>query len=549
MTTGDLVGGAGTAHDSLTIGLWTAVSRATGLLRVVAIGAVLGPTLFGNTYQVTNSLPNLIYYGFLAGSLLCSLLVPALVRHIDDGRVRETARVSGGFLGIAFVALALLGPLAVCMLPEVMRVVSSAPTTLLEDQEVATARVLMLMTVPQVFLYAVVGASTAVMYAHRRFALPAAAPALENIGIIAVLGVVAVRWGTGAVDTEAVPAGELVTLGLGSTAAVAVHAALQWWGASRTGVRLRPRAGWRDPDLILVIRRAARAVAQAGLLALQVLTLMVLATRVPGGAVALQIALNFYYLPIALVAAPVGLALLPRLSRLWGTGEGTQFTDTFRQGLNLAVFLVVPAAFGYALLARPLAHVVAAGGMNATTPLSMVAGALTALAVGLVGEAAFFIFTQGCYARGDASTPLWCMALQTLVCLALSALAARAAPDRMLFLIAGSYATAALVGAASLYLRTRARWGPSTVRTWPTCARALVGAALMAVPVHAAAVWVSAAVPGRWGWLLAVVVAGGTGLLVLLLAQKLMRAPEIAWLLPARRRAATEPVISKAEAS
>ena len=71
------------AGDSMTVAAWTLVSRVTGLIRFAVVGAVLGPTFLGNTYQFTNSLPNLVYYGFLAGSLFSSLLVPALVRHID----------------------------------------------------------------------------------------------------------------------------------------------------------------------------------------------------------------------------------------------------------------------------------------------------------------------------------------------------------------------------------------------------------------------------------------------------------------------------------
>ena len=71
------------AGDSLTVAAWTVVSRVTGLVRIAAIGAVLGPTLLGNTFQFTNALPNLLYYGLLAGSLFSSLLVPALVHHVD----------------------------------------------------------------------------------------------------------------------------------------------------------------------------------------------------------------------------------------------------------------------------------------------------------------------------------------------------------------------------------------------------------------------------------------------------------------------------------
>lgn len=78
----------------MTVAAWTLMSRVTGLIRFAAVGAVLGPTFFGNTYQFTNSLPNLVYYGFLAGSLFSSLLVPALVRHIDRGDKLASERVA-----------------------------------------------------------------------------------------------------------------------------------------------------------------------------------------------------------------------------------------------------------------------------------------------------------------------------------------------------------------------------------------------------------------------------------------------------------------------
>ncbi|MDT4910108.1 MAG: putative peptidoglycan lipid flippase, partial [Pseudonocardiales bacterium] len=60
------------AGDSIAVASWTLVSRVTGVVKIAAIGAVLGPTFFGNAYQFTNSLPNLIYFGLLAGSLFSS---------------------------------------------------------------------------------------------------------------------------------------------------------------------------------------------------------------------------------------------------------------------------------------------------------------------------------------------------------------------------------------------------------------------------------------------------------------------------------------------
>src|SRR5256712_11688796 len=79
----DHVSGVAAARDSTTVAAWTIVSRVTGLVKFAVIGAVLGPTFFGNTYQFTNSLPNLLYYGLLAGSPFSPLLVPPLGRDID----------------------------------------------------------------------------------------------------------------------------------------------------------------------------------------------------------------------------------------------------------------------------------------------------------------------------------------------------------------------------------------------------------------------------------------------------------------------------------
>src|SRR5919204_2968542 len=94
---------AAAARDSMTVAAWTIVSRVTGLIRFLVIGAVLGATFFGNTYQFTNSLPNLLYYGLLAGSLFSSLLVPALVRHIDAHDREAAGRIAGGFFGVTLL--------------------------------------------------------------------------------------------------------------------------------------------------------------------------------------------------------------------------------------------------------------------------------------------------------------------------------------------------------------------------------------------------------------------------------------------------------------
>lgn len=86
---------SGAARGSITVAGWTVVSRATGLLRVVAVGAVLGPTWFANVFQSTNQVPNLLFE-VMAGPVLALVVVPAVVRACAPGGPATAADSSRG---------------------------------------------------------------------------------------------------------------------------------------------------------------------------------------------------------------------------------------------------------------------------------------------------------------------------------------------------------------------------------------------------------------------------------------------------------------------
>ena len=117
----DLSSPEGAVGDSLSVAIWTMVSRFTGVLRGVVVAAVLGATYFANTYQFTNSLPNLIFYGLLAGALFSSILVPALVPHVDSGDAEAATRTAGGLLGVAMIGMLAIIPVAAFGTPFLLR--------------------------------------------------------------------------------------------------------------------------------------------------------------------------------------------------------------------------------------------------------------------------------------------------------------------------------------------------------------------------------------------------------------------------------------------
>ncbi len=521
---------ASAAGDSLTVAVWTMLSRVTGLARVAVAAAVLGPTYAGNTYQFTNSLPNLLYYGFLAGGFFSSLLAPTLVRHIDAGDRRASERVAGGLLGVTMAAMIAVAPVAIFLGPLALRIgVIGGPRAVGAD-EVRVARLLIVTVIPQVFLYGVVGTATAVMNARRRFALAAGAPALENLGTIAVLGMTAALYGIGR-NIGDLPTSEILLLGLGSTGAVALHAATQWWGARRAGVLLLPRLGWRDPEVRSVVRRALPALGQAGLEALQLLALLIAANRLPGGVVAFGIAWNFYNLANNLGTAPVALSLVPRLARMSLSGDDREFRDTLVRGLRLGFFITIPAAAAFLVLARPLASAISFGSMDSAAGIGTVTAALRALSLAVVGQTVFMIMTYAYYARKDTRSPLRSMIVQAAVCtlaVGLSVLAHGTAVLTVLGLAVSVSVVAAAVHLAIGMRRTLGLGGAE--RLAPSLGKFVAGAAIMAGPAWIAATAVSGWLGRPLGARIGITAAALAGAATFVAVQAAWRTPEVGWL-------------------
>ncbi len=494
--------------------------------------AVLGPTYFGNTYQATNALPNIVYYGLLAGSLMSSLLVPALVAHIDGGRRAACERVAGGALGLSLLGLGLLLPVVFLAAPFLLRLAalrSVAPA--IADQQAHLARLFLLLLLPQVFLYAVVACSVAVMTANRRFALAAGAPSIENLGSIAVLVAAGLLY-PGTRPLDEVPTGEVLLLGLGTTAAVALHAAVQWTGARRTGVTLRPLPGWRDSEVLALLRRSVPALALAALEGVQLLGVLFVANRVAGGVVAYQIATNFFFLPLALGATPVALSLLPRLSRLHRRGEDALLRDTAVRGLRFALFLTAPAAVALAALAPVLGAAVSFGEMVTAGGGVLVASALLALAPGVVAETTFLVGTYASYSRDDTRSPLRSGLLRTGICLALLAAATTVDGPAVLLTIGLAVSIASIIAATHRIAALLRGLPMGQERLLRPLGRTALAAAAMAGPLLISAHLLI----GRTGQGMALMAAIGAclvGGVVYLGIQTLLRAPEARWLLSA----------------
>jgi putative peptidoglycan lipid II flippase len=348
------------AHSSATVAAWTLVSRASGLLRVVVIGAVLGPTFLANTFLATNTVPNLTFAA-VAGPVLGLVLVPSVVHTLmTRGHAAGQVHIRrlSGLLLVAATAVAGLLTLASPGLAWVLTLGVPEPE---RGRAWLVAVALLVLVGPQVVLYTVAAVGAAAQQARQRYALAAAASALENVGLMITMAVVAVGFEQRE-DVAGVPVGLVLVLGVGATLSVALHAAVQVVGAARVGLSIRPARGWRsDPEIRQIADRLRGSVVVTVLPAAAYFVLLAVVATVPGGVVVLTMAHTVYTVSTNIGARAVTTAVLPGMSAAVTEGDRARYAASWRQALSYAVTAAVPILCLLVAFSGSVAGVLAVG--------------------------------------------------------------------------------------------------------------------------------------------------------------------------------------------
>jgi putative peptidoglycan lipid II flippase len=392
----------GPTRAAATISAWNALSRVTGLVRVMAVAGALGATFLGNTYQSANLVSNVLF-DLLAAGLLSAPLVPMVVGLLMEERRAEADRLLGALLGMSAVLLgvvALAGALAGRWL--VSMLLAGAPIEV-RPEAIRLGAFLLWFFLPQVVLYAVGAISTAALHAERRFSAAAAAPVANNVIVTVTMVAFAVsRHGDRPGLDLAV--GQRWLLAVGTTAGVLAMSAIPWLAARRTGFRFLPRWDLRAPGLARLVRQGGWAALLVSSNQLLVAATLVLANRVEGGVVAYQTAMAFFLLPFALLAHPVITALFPSMAARAHGGDAEGFARESTDGARALVFLLLPATALLVALGSPALRVFRFGALDAQGA-RLVAQVLAAYALGLLGYAGLNFGTRAFVALGDFRTP------------------------------------------------------------------------------------------------------------------------------------------------
>jgi peptidoglycan biosynthesis protein MviN/MurJ (putative lipid II flippase) len=198
----------------------------------------------------------------------------------------------------------------------------------------------------------------------------------------------------------------VLALGLGSTAAVALHAALQVFGAARVGLLTWPSMGWRhDSEARAISRRLMRSVGVAAWPAAAMYVLLALAGSVPGGVFVVQLSYSVFYSLSYVSARAVSMAALPGLANAAHKEDGATFGSTWRQGLSYAIIASLPLLVLLAMNSVPTANILANGELRHAALIGPLATCLGVVAVAQLVGGVHDIGRQAMFARLDDRIP------------------------------------------------------------------------------------------------------------------------------------------------
>ena len=402
--------------------LGTILSRITGFIRGILIVAVLGTTLLADTYNVANTMPNILY-NLLVGGALTAIFIPQLVRSFehDDGGDGFASRL---ITTISLILLVLVS-LGMYFAPALVRLYAPEffTTGFETEQEIAIA--FTRYCLPQIFFLGLFTMLGQVANARGSFGPLMWAPIANNLVGIALFGGFLIF--SPGIDINSITSNQVAILGWGTTLSVVVQALVLVPVIRKLGITLKPRlglsglgksfnlAGW---TLVYVL------ISQLGyLVTVNVATSAAVRSAQEGiktgvGYTPYTYAYYVMLLPYSIVTISIITAILPHISKLALEGKREEVKAQLVRAIRLVGVITIPSAVAFLLFGPLITESIFVG--IPTEDSRYIGYVLSALSFGLVAFSINLILIRGFNAFEDTKTQVVSILVINIIAVAMS---------------------------------------------------------------------------------------------------------------------------------
>ena len=386
--------------------LGTIISRITGFARGILVVAVLGTTLLADTYNVANTMPNILY-NLLVGGALTAIFIPQLVRSFDhaDGGDDFASRL---ITTISLILLVLVS-LGMFFAPALVRLYAPEFFTVGFETEKDIAIAFTRYCLPQIFFLGLFTMLGQVANARGSFGPLMWAPIANNlVGIVLFGGFLIFSPG---INLSSITDFQIALLGWGTTFSVVVQALVLVPVIKKLGISIKPRlgvsglgksftlAGW---TLVYVL------ISQLGyLVTVNVATSAAVRSAQANietgvGYTPYTYAYFVMLLPYSIVTISIITAILPHISKLALEGKRAEVKAQLVRAIRLVGVITVPSAVAFLLFGPLITQSIFIGISDDDS--RYIGYVLSALSFGLVAFSINLILIRGFNAFEDTRT-------------------------------------------------------------------------------------------------------------------------------------------------
>ncbi len=389
---------AALVRSSGVMAVGTLGSRLTGFLRTIFQSYALGVAYLASAYNLSNTLPNVVY-NLALGGILTSVIVPLIV----NANKRDSDRGAGYDQRMfTLITLALAGVTLLAM-AAVVPIVGLYSGSKITGNTEHLAIVWALFFIPQIFFYGVSSLIAAILNTRGSFAAPMWTPIVNNVVVIAVLGAYVAMAGLNKTPGT-ISGAEVQLLGLGTTLGIVAQTLALVPALRRVGFRWHPRVDFRRSEVREIGRMAGWMFGYIGGTQVAFLVTTKLAGDNPTGISDYNYAWLLFQLPYAVVGISVITALLPRMSAHASERRFGLVRSDFSTGVRLASAIVVPCSLVLAVIGPSLGQLFFHG---STSPAEAryVGVVFAVFCLGLTPYMLFQLQLRVFYSLHDSRTP------------------------------------------------------------------------------------------------------------------------------------------------
>lgn len=378
------------------VGLGTLASRILGAARE-SVTAAFFPLAATDAFFVAFTIPNALR-SILGEGAVASAFVPVFTEAREKEGLERAKAFHRNLSGVFIAVLALVTVAGVALAPWAVTLYAAGYRS--DPERFGLATSLTRVVFPYIFFMGIAALGMGVLNAQKKFAVPAFAPALLNVAMIAApFLLVPICIGQGA--------DPILSLAWGALAGGLLQVLAQRPALAREGFGGFPRFDLRDPYVRKTLKLLGPLVLGLGVYQINLILSRQIASFLPEGAQSfVYYASRVVDLPLGVFSLAIGTAALPSLAEAKQRGSTEDVRAIAENAHGLSLFVAMPASVVLFALAEPSIVVLFERGAFTHAVAIEAASALGLQALGIVAISSIRVIVPVYYAHNDTRMPV-----------------------------------------------------------------------------------------------------------------------------------------------